>query len=85
MPYVSCFTNDTITDGIITGLFSVLNLSGVSKKLIEMKAEELSSRIKWVALASAVGGAIPIPGLSAVVDIALVTKELKFQKEQLHQ
>ena len=58
-------------------------VSHVSKRLIEMKAEELGSRIKWVSAASALGGAVPVPGISAAVDLALVLAEVKFQKEQL--
>merc|ERR1711971_323032 len=61
----------------------VFNVSGVSKKLIEIKVEELSSRIKWVAIGSGLGGAVPVPGLSAIVDITLVMRELSFQKKQL--
>ena len=63
--------------------FLVFNVSHVSKRLIEMKAEELGSRIKWVSAASALGGAVPVPGISAAVDLALVLAEVKFQKEQL--
>jgi len=62
-------------------LFSV---NTMSKKLIEMKAEELGARIKWAATASAVGGAVPIPGLSMTVDLAVVVKEAIFQRNQLH-
>ena len=55
----------------------------MSERLIEMKAEELGARIKWIAIASALAGATPIPGISAAVDLALVLAEVKFQKEQL--
>merc|ERR1719494_293750 len=61
-------------------MFSVFH---VSKRLIEMKAKELGARIKWIAAASALGGAVPVPGISAVVDLALVFTEVKFQKKQL--
>ena len=44
---------------------------------------ELSSRIKIIAVASAAGGAVPIPGLSALVDIGLIMREVRFQKDQL--
>ena len=55
----------------------------MSKGLIELKVNELSSRIKIIAVASAAGGAVPIPGLSALVDIGLIMREVRFQKDQL--
>ena len=63
--------------------FSVFNVSHISKRLVEMKSEELGARIKWKAAAAALGGAAPGPKLLAVVDVALILRELKFQREQL--
>ena len=63
--------------------FSVFNMSHISKRLVEMKAEELGARIRWKAAAAALGGAAPGPKLLAVVDMALILRELKFQREQL--
>lgn len=54
-----------------------------SEKMIEMKVEQLQARIKWLAAGSAVGGAVPIPGFSAAVDIPLLLGELNFQRKQL--
>ena len=48
-----------------------------------MKAEELSARIKGIAVASALGGAVPVPGVSFAVDLALIFAEVRFQKKQL--
>ena len=48
-----------------------------------MKAEELGKRIKLAALASAAGGAVPIPGVSAGIDLTIIMAEVKFQRKQL--
>ena len=54
-----------------------------SEKMIAMKVEQLQARIKWLAAASAAGGAVPIPGVSALIDIPLLLGELAFQRKQL--
>ena len=54
-----------------------------SEKMVAMKVEQLKARIKWLVTASAAGGAVPIPGFSAAVDIPLLLCELKFQRKQL--
>ena len=54
-----------------------------SEKMIAMKVEQLQARIKWLTAVSAAGGAVPIPGFSALLDIPLVLRELEFQRRQL--
>jgi hypothetical protein len=58
-------------------------MTSASKTMIEMKVDELDARLKWSALASAAGGSIPVPGISAVMDLAIMKKESDFQKKQL--
>ena len=50
---------------------------------IEIKCSTLRNRIKWAALASGAVGLVPVPGISAMIDIALITKEVKFYIEVL--
>jgi uncharacterized protein (DUF697 family) len=64
-------------------MFSVFTLRCESKAIIELKVNELRKRIIWVALASAVGGAVPIPGVSFTLDLGLMVRECTFQKVQL--
>ncbi|XP_053389788.1 interferon-inducible GTPase 5-like [Mercenaria mercenaria] len=58
------------------------SLSGRTDKIIEQKKKELERRIPMIAIASAVAGAVPIPGLGTSVDVALLVKETWFYKEQ---
>ena len=51
--------------------------------MVAAKVTELKSRIEWCALASAAGGAVPVPGISAVLDLSIITNEARFQREQL--
>ena len=51
--------------------------------MIKLKAEEIVLRFKWLSLASAAGGAIPIPGTSACIDLGILVAEAFFQKKQL--
>ena len=48
-----------------------------------LKEKSLYGRIWKVALTSASGAAIPLPGTSLGIDMCLVTFEVKFQKQQL--
>jgi len=59
------------------------SIKSASEGMLEMKVAELKARIKWCALASAAGGAVPVPGVSAAVDMGLMTTEAYFQKKQL--
>ena len=54
----------------------MFNLKGESKNMVAAKVTELRSRIKWCALASAAGGAVPVPGISAVLDLSIITNEV---------
>ena len=67
----------------ITVFISVFNLKGESAKMIAAKVTELRARIKWCALASAAGGALPVPGVSTVLDLSIITNEARLQREQL--
>lgn len=51
--------------------------------MLKMKVAELKARIQWCALLSAAVGAVPVPGVSAAVDMGIMIKEADFQKEQL--
>jgi hypothetical protein len=55
-----------------------LALAGYTKKLIDAKYKTLKGRIIFYALASALGGLLPIPGVSIAVDGVLL---VKFSKE----
>jgi predicted GTPase len=59
--------------------FSVV---GHSDKILLQKKTELEKRIPYVALTSAVAGAIPVPGVGVAADVALLVKETEFYKEQ---
>ena len=60
----------------------LLTLSGQTKKLLEQKKEMLAKRIPKVAILSAIGGAIPVPGVSLAVDMELLKSELAFYRQQ---
>ncbi|XP_053385217.1 interferon-inducible GTPase 1-like [Mercenaria mercenaria] len=61
----------------------ILSMSVLTDGVIERKVETLKKRIYLVSILSAVGGAIPIPGFQAVVDLALLKKEVAFYQSQL--
>ena len=54
-----------------------------SEMMIDTKSKELSSRIKWAAILSGVGGAVPVPGVSMAIDMKIMVDEGIFQKKQL--
>ncbi len=60
-----------------------LSLQCTSIDMIEKKVEALKKRIWFVATASAAGGAIPIPGFSAALDMGLIIGEVEEYKRQL--
>ncbi len=60
-----------------------LTLQCTSIDMIEKKVDALKRRIWGVATLSAAGGAVPIPGASAVFDLVLVTAEVEEYKHQL--
>lgn len=60
-----------------------LSLQCNSKAIVNRKVEALKARIWMVATMSAAGGAIPVPGMSAVIDMMLVAHEIREYKKQL--
>jgi len=60
----------------------VLALVHPSKDLFRQKREVLKKRIDMLAIASAISGVFPLPGVNRVVDIAIINHELAFYKEQ---
>jgi len=61
----------------------VLSLQATSVEMISLKVAELRSRMWKQAALSAAVTAIPVPGLSLVMDIGIVTEESKFYFTQL--
>ena len=61
----------------------MFSLTGNSDEMIDLKVEEISARFKWLALLAGGIGAIPVPGLSAVLDLGILVAETVFQKKQL--
>ena len=59
------------------------SLTSDTKDAIKRKVEVLRDRIWKVAAASAAVAAVPFPGLSAAIDLTLITKEVNFYKSQL--
>jgi predicted GTPase len=59
--------------------FSII---GRSDSIILQKKKEMEKRIPIISLASAVAGAIPVPGVGATVDVALMVKESQFYRDQ---
>ena len=60
----------------------LFSLSCSTDKIIAKKKEMLSKRIWKVAVSSAIVGAVPVPGVSTVHDIALITAERSFYGKQ---
>lgn len=60
----------------------ILSLSVMTKAVIKEKKNLLEKRIWKVALASAAAGAIPIPGIGALVDVPLMVAELMEYRRQ---
>ena len=58
-------------------------LKSLSSEMLKRKVEVLRGRIWMVASVSAATAMFPIPGLSVVVDIALMIKEITFYRNQL--
>ena len=61
----------------------MLSLTTFSKELVAKKAEILRGRILMVATTSGVGTVLPVPGVSAALDLGLITEEVNFYKSQL--
>jgi len=60
----------------------VLALVRPSKDLFRKKREVLGKRIDTLAIASAISGVFPLPGVNRLVGIAIIKHELAFYKEQ---
>ncbi len=58
-------------------------LESSCKDLIQLKVEAFEKRIWLVAALSAIGGSTPIPGLTALVDLGHVVREVEEYKRQL--
>ena len=61
----------------------MFSIEADSKKIIELKAKEIALRFKWMAFVSAGFGALPIPGVSAPIDLGIFAYETIFQRKQL--
>ena len=61
----------------------VLSLTANSREIIEQKCQALATRVWIVAAASAAVAAVPVPGLSIAVDIAILVGEITTYKRQL--
>jgi len=61
----------------------VLSLKATSREMISLKVAELRSRMWKAAALSGTVGLIPLPGVSLVKDIGIVTKESEFYFTQL--
>ena len=53
----------------------LLTIGGYGREMIELKYKLFQSRIKKAAIASAAGGAVPIPGISATIDLTILIEE----------
>ncbi|XP_053388616.1 T-cell-specific guanine nucleotide triphosphate-binding protein 2-like [Mercenaria mercenaria] len=58
------------------------SLSGRTDEIILQKKIELEKRIPIIAFASAVAGAVPLPGLGTSVDVGLLGQETRLYKKQ---
>lgn len=52
----------------------LLALPNISLDVVKQKAEALEAKIKWRALASAAGAAVPFPGGSIAIDLTIIMK-----------
>ena len=60
-----------------------LTIKGLSTNIVKQKVDILRDRTWMVATASAAAAIIPVPGLSIVVDSALILHEISFYRSQL--
>lgn len=61
----------------------LLVLPNISLDVVKQKVVVLEEKIKWRALASAAGAAMPIPGSSIIVDIAIIVKFIEESQNSL--
>ncbi|XP_060567231.1 interferon-inducible GTPase 5-like [Ruditapes philippinarum] len=60
-----------------------LTMTNLTKSLIHRKKDVLQKRIMKVAIVSAIGGAVPLPGVGLVVDLSIFIEEIHFYRKQL--
>ena len=58
------------------------NASILSRNTLKEKVEVCKKRIKYIATASAVAAALPIPGVALAADIVMIKREIDFYKIQ---
>ncbi|XP_045167764.2 interferon-inducible GTPase 1-like [Mercenaria mercenaria] len=61
----------------------VLSLTLLTGSIIREKEKYLNKRIYVVSVASAIAGAVPVPGVGSAVDIAILLEEAVFYRRQL--
>ena len=64
-------------------ILTIDNALILTKNTLKRMVEVLHTRIKYVAIKSALAAAVPIPGASVAADIALIKTEIDFYKRQL--
>jgi predicted GTPase len=77
---VKCLTDDF---PVIKRDALILSLSALSTDMVNKKVEIIEKRIWKAAMLSAAGAAIPIPGVSLVIDFAILTDEVFYYFKQL--
>ena len=91
--YTAKYQFDELTQAILailpqrqreTLILTVDNALILSKNILKEKVEVLKKRIKYVATASAVTAAVPIPGVSIAADIVLMKREIDLYISQLN-
>lgn len=81
--------NETLKMTILKSLPNIqktaimFSMESTSDEMIDMKVKEISSRFEWLAILSAGAGAVPIPGVSASLDISILVTETLSQRKQL--
>ena len=64
-------------------ILTIDNTFILSRKTLKEKVEACKKRIKYVATASAVAAAVPIPGVALTADIVMIKREIYFYINQL--
>ena len=91
--YTAKYQFDELTQAILailpqrqreTLILTVDNALILSKNILKEKVEVLKKRIKYVATASAVTAAVPIPGVSIAADIVLMKREIDLYISKLN-
>jgi len=61
----------------------IYSLFNSSEQNIKIKCDNLRKEIKWTALASGAAGAVPIPGVSGLVDVSILINRVLFYMKTL--